>query len=286
MDDFANNTVRDIAVQCAAQSAKTQTVMNCACWAIAEDPGPAMWVTATKDELRDFLRDRLTPTFEDCPPVKARMAEPTLTGFAFDGMPFYAGWSGSKARLQSKPIRWLFLRRGPQLRARPAGNGPQADPVLLELAAVPDFDPRHQGRRDGHGFPRRGPARLALRVPRLPPPPAPEVRAAQVGLRRHHEARGQVALRRPRRDDPLRVRRLRAPDQGHARGPAMDREPRAVRPAEPQRPEVAGELHVERAPAALDRVALDRGGVRGGRGRHACRGRHRADVHLRHRDSR
>jgi len=108
MEDFANNAVRDIAVQCAAQSAKTQTVMNCACWAIAEDPGPAMWVTATKDELRDFLRDRLTPTFETCRPVKERMAEPTLTGFAFDGMPFYAGWSGSKARLQSKPIRYVF----------------------------------------------------------------------------------------------------------------------------------------------------------------------------------
>ncbi len=38
MEDFANNTVRDIAVQCAAQSAKTQTVMNCAMLAIAEDP--------------------------------------------------------------------------------------------------------------------------------------------------------------------------------------------------------------------------------------------------------
>ena len=55
MEDFANNGVRDIAVQCAAQSAKAQTVMNCACWAIAEDPGAAMWITATKDELRDFL---------------------------------------------------------------------------------------------------------------------------------------------------------------------------------------------------------------------------------------
>ena len=50
----------------------------------------------------------LTPTFETCRPVKERMAEPTLTGFAFDGMPFYAGWSGSKARLQSKPIRYVF----------------------------------------------------------------------------------------------------------------------------------------------------------------------------------
>jgi hypothetical protein len=72
MEDFADNTIRDIAVQCAAQSAKTQTVINCACWAIAEDPGPAMWVTATKDELRDFMRDRLTPTFETCRPVTPR----------------------------------------------------------------------------------------------------------------------------------------------------------------------------------------------------------------------
>ena len=31
MEDFINNSVRDIAVQCAAQSSKTQTVMNCAC---------------------------------------------------------------------------------------------------------------------------------------------------------------------------------------------------------------------------------------------------------------
>jgi phage terminase large subunit GpA-like protein len=88
MDDFANNAIRDIAVQCTAQNAKTQTVMNCTCWAIADDPASAMWVTATKDELRDFLRDRLTPTVEECPSVKARMAETTLTSFTFGGMPF------------------------------------------------------------------------------------------------------------------------------------------------------------------------------------------------------
>jgi len=108
MEDFANNAIRDITVQCAAQSSKTQTVMCCACWAISEDPGPAMWVTATKDELKDFVRDRLTPTFTACRPVQVRMGDPTLTGFDFDGMPFYTAWAGSKARLQSKPLRWLF----------------------------------------------------------------------------------------------------------------------------------------------------------------------------------
>ncbi len=36
VDDFANKTLRDIAVQRAAQSAKNQTVTNCASSAIAE----------------------------------------------------------------------------------------------------------------------------------------------------------------------------------------------------------------------------------------------------------
>ncbi len=108
MEDFANNGIRDMTVQCAAQSSKTQTVVCCACWAISEDPGPAMWVTATKDELKDFIKDRLLPTFHACRPVKAKLGEATLTGFDFAGMPFYAAWAGSKARLQSKPLRWLF----------------------------------------------------------------------------------------------------------------------------------------------------------------------------------
>ena len=56
MEDFANNSIRDLAVQCAPQSAKTKTMMNCACWAIAEDPGPAVWGTATKDEVGHFTR--------------------------------------------------------------------------------------------------------------------------------------------------------------------------------------------------------------------------------------
>ncbi len=52
MEDFSNNAVRDIMVQRAAQSAKTQTVMNCSCWVIAEDPGCAVWGTATRSRDR------------------------------------------------------------------------------------------------------------------------------------------------------------------------------------------------------------------------------------------
>ena len=75
MEDFSNNAIRDIAIQCAAKSAKTQTVLNCACWAISEDPGTAMSVMATKDKLRDFVRDRLKPILEACRPLKDRAPE-------------------------------------------------------------------------------------------------------------------------------------------------------------------------------------------------------------------
>lgn len=108
MEDFANNDVRDLVVQCAAQTAKTVLGMNCALWAISEDGGSAMWVTATRDEQADFYRDRFGPQVSRCRPVREKLIEEKKTGFKFSSGPFYAAWSGSKARLQSKPIRWLF----------------------------------------------------------------------------------------------------------------------------------------------------------------------------------
>jgi len=67
---------------------------------------PVGWMTATKNGLRDVLRDRLKPTFEACCPVKERMAEPPLADFAFDGKPFYGGWSGFEgpASVQADPV--------------------------------------------------------------------------------------------------------------------------------------------------------------------------------------
>ena len=50
MEVFADNRVNTISVMCAAQSSKTQTIMNLLAWAACEDPGPAMWVMAAHDE--------------------------------------------------------------------------------------------------------------------------------------------------------------------------------------------------------------------------------------------
>jgi phage terminase large subunit GpA-like protein len=109
MEAAAEAWVRFIAVRCSAQSAKTQTIMNLTCWAISEDPAPALWVMAAKDEVKDFLRDRVLPTWKQCKPVNGQLLNLEGLTAVFASMPFYFTGAGSKSKLQSKPIRWLFL---------------------------------------------------------------------------------------------------------------------------------------------------------------------------------
>ena len=122
MEVFADNRVTDIAVMCSAQSAKTQTIMNLVCWAISEDAGPMMWVTAAQDEAATFCRTRLWPTLMRCKPVAMQL--PTNTReirsleINFPSMPFVVTGSNSPSKLQSKPIRWLLLD---EARNYPAG---------------------------------------------------------------------------------------------------------------------------------------------------------------------
>lgn len=109
LDQFANSTVTDITVKCSAQSSKTQTIMCGACWVISEAAGPAQWVMATRDDAKIFVRDRMKPTFENCEPVSAKIRGDNLLEWEFTDMPFYFVGAGSRSKLQSKPIRWLFL---------------------------------------------------------------------------------------------------------------------------------------------------------------------------------
>jgi phage terminase large subunit GpA-like protein len=109
MEVFADNRVSDIGVMCSAQSSKTQTLLNLLCWIIAQDPGPAMWVTAARDEVKQFVRDRVAPTFHQCKPVSGLIITEQVLEFTFGTMPLYFVGAGSPSKLQSKPIRWLLL---------------------------------------------------------------------------------------------------------------------------------------------------------------------------------
>lgn len=119
MEVFTDNSVRNIAAMTSAQSSKTLTIMILLEWAIANDPGPAMWVQAAADEAATFVSERLLPMFEDCEPVARLLLsgeggeksrhKVKLSQIGFKTMTVYVTGSNSSSKLKSKPIRWLFL---------------------------------------------------------------------------------------------------------------------------------------------------------------------------------
>lgn len=113
MEVFADNKVRDISIMCSAQSAKTQTMICCALWAISEDAGPLMWVMAAKDEVESFVRNRIKPPVEDCAIVYEQLTDDLnaikLHEINFQTMTAYFRGANSPSKLQSVPIRWLML---------------------------------------------------------------------------------------------------------------------------------------------------------------------------------
>ena len=111
MEVFADSGVNELAVMCAAQSSKTQTIMCCLMWAVSQDPGPMQWVMAAADEARGFARTRLLPTLRNCDAVNALLGdeEPGLTEINFPGAAFLLTGANSRSKLQSNPKRYLFL---------------------------------------------------------------------------------------------------------------------------------------------------------------------------------
>lgn len=109
MEVFADNRVETIVIRCATQSSKTQTLICLLCWVISEDPAPTLWVANAKDDLKQTVRDRIEPTFENCKPVAEQMIGSGVMEYEFSTMSLYFAGGGSKGKVKSKPIRWLFL---------------------------------------------------------------------------------------------------------------------------------------------------------------------------------
>ncbi len=122
MECFADESVNEIACMCSAQSAKTLTILCLLAWAIAEDPGPILWVTSDLQEARKFAKTRLIPLLERCGPVSDKIPRKrgdanTLEIF-FPGAPLIVTGAKSPAALQSTPFRYIFLD---EVRSYPPG---------------------------------------------------------------------------------------------------------------------------------------------------------------------
>ncbi len=114
LDEYPDPNLTQIVLRASAQSSKTQPAIICLAWAIANDPGPAMWVTAAGDEVRTFAKTRLRDSFAHTPPVSALLdqlgrSDDNLTEINFRTMPLILNGANSPTKLQSKPERYLFL---------------------------------------------------------------------------------------------------------------------------------------------------------------------------------
>lgn len=107
-----NPGMRRLLVMVSAQSTKTQNLINKILFDGKEDPGPTMWVMASKDSAEEFLKTRLLPALENCeaiadfmPKSRNRKAKGLIQ---LTSMNLFMRGSNSRAGLQSHPIRRIM----------------------------------------------------------------------------------------------------------------------------------------------------------------------------------
>lgn len=109
---FTDSRIREIIICAAAQTGKTESVLNCLRYSIAEDPGPMLWIMPAETLARSFSETRLQPSLRDCPPCREQIpSDPDLfklTEMHFKDCTLTMVGAGSAAQLSSRPIRFLF----------------------------------------------------------------------------------------------------------------------------------------------------------------------------------
>ena len=132
---FSSPRVKELVICAAAQSGKTESILNCLRYAIAEDPGPMLWIMPAESLARSFSETRLQPSLRDCQPCAEQI--PTnadlfkLLEMHFADCTLNLCGANSPAQLSSRPVRYLFadeIDKFPQATAKEAG--------ALELARV------------------------------------------------------------------------------------------------------------------------------------------------------
>ncbi len=112
-DAFIDPAIREVAICANAQGAKTETLMNCVRYAVAEDPGPMLWVMPAETLARSFSETRLQPSLKDCPPCAAQIQNTRdkfkILEMHLCDMTINLAGANSPAQLASRPVRYLFL---------------------------------------------------------------------------------------------------------------------------------------------------------------------------------
>lgn len=109
---FSDPKVRQITLCKAAQLGGTTWLANCIMYAIAEDPGPILYVTSTLDNAKSWSERELIPRLKSCDAIRPMMPSDSddfrKSEMHFQTCSLKLVGSNSEGNLASRPIRYLF----------------------------------------------------------------------------------------------------------------------------------------------------------------------------------
>ncbi len=112
MRDFTDPTVHRVVIIAGTQVAKSEAFARCLYYAIACDPGPAMYLMDSQDQAQNFMKDRVRPSLEASealrPFIPTDRSDKQIMRYRFDTMALYLAGAGSAGQLAAKSIRYLF----------------------------------------------------------------------------------------------------------------------------------------------------------------------------------
>jgi len=138
---FSDPEVNQITGVACVQIGKTTWMADCAMYAIAEDPGPIMYVTSTGDNGKSWVEREFQPRVEDCDAVR-ELKPDNADDFKkmemhFKTCTFRVVGSNSPANLASRPIRYLFAD---EVDKWPKENGAEAPSLDLARARTTRYE--------------------------------------------------------------------------------------------------------------------------------------------------
>ena len=109
--------VKRIVMVGAAQTLKTRTLSNFFLWAVAENPGTVMLVTATIESCREFWMKRLEPDVMECGKVAGRYLGRNKDLIRFESLNLLLRGTNSRVGMQGDPVKWLLFDERREWRA-------------------------------------------------------------------------------------------------------------------------------------------------------------------------
>ncbi len=125
-DFIHDKSARELINMKDSQSMHTTMVMFSVAWMLTNDPGNVIWVTNTRDKVREFGRDRMAPIFDAIPGLgkndrreehvdsqetgaAKKKSTSTAMAWRFPGGVLYLGGGHTVAALVSTPAAWVVL---------------------------------------------------------------------------------------------------------------------------------------------------------------------------------